>query len=412
MSKGDPAPGGAVPGPERGAVETGQTNRVARLGMPERRSGGGAVAEAADGRSVTEVAGFHPILSVGEHSHACTTPPTQTERRAPARSTPGPNTHNSAQRGRRHRRWRWSQPSTATCAVWVSGTPHGVWCAEFPESRAWFCGFVCVSGRGGLRVGVVGCCQCLGPHRPRFVNVIRAPQLQSPACLRRNAALGMGACLRFSAGFDTLLSRCACVLLQGHIRFVSVAVCLPPHAASTSHRVGAMCAGCALPRSSWFALFRPGPSFVNLGVCAACRTIGRGTNCSVMRTTLILPPMRSSFGSQNWVSALSVLNCCSTCVLCTLHVLARCGLFLMRSCLGFNGHRPACVAPSPSMPFSLSPFGPHHLHADPPSGGDVLQLGAPGGLQQPSGSPGAVRGCLGARVSRPRTILVVHGARR
>lgn len=273
----------------------------------------------------------------------------------------------------------------------------------------WFC--MCFWARGftGRRRRLL---PMFGSHRPRFVNVIRAPQLQSPACLRRNAALGMGACLRFSAGFDTLLSRCACVLSQGHIRFVSVAVCLPPHAASTSHRVGVMCAGCALPRSSWFALFRPGPSFVNLGVCAACRTIGRGTNCSVMRTTLILPPMRSSFGSQNWVSALSVLNCCSTCVLCTLHVLARCGLFLMRSCLGFNGHRPACVAPSPSMPFSLSPFGPHHLHADPPSGGDVLQLGAPGGLQQPSGSPGAVRGCLGARVSRPRTILVVHGARR
>jgi hypothetical protein len=70
--------------------------------MPERQFRGGPVAEATPGRSVTEVAGLHPLFSVPVHSHPCPILHTQRELGVLARSTPRPSSHYFARRGRRH----------------------------------------------------------------------------------------------------------------------------------------------------------------------------------------------------------------------------------------------------------------------------------------------------------------------
>ena len=143
--------------------------------MPERRFRGGPLAEAATGMSVTEVVGLHPMFPIPEHSHPCSSLHTHRELGVLARSTPRPGSHYSAQRGRRHQRWRQRHPSTATSVVWVSGTQQGVRCAELPQSGLWFCGCGCFSGRGGLRFAVVVSCQPLAPLSSRRVDGVRAP---------------------------------------------------------------------------------------------------------------------------------------------------------------------------------------------------------------------------------------------
>ena len=195
-----------------------------------------------------------------------------------------------------------------------------------------------------------------------------------------------------------------------HIRPIIVAVCVAPHA---SQRLSAMCASCPLPRSSCSSLFRRSVGFIDLLWCV----------CSVQDYwegyKLFCYAYYSHFARHAIEFRESKLGECALCAPLVFHFLALhlacpCTLFPQSDALllGFYISRPTCVAPASSMPFTLPPFGPHHLHATPPSGGDVLQVGVPGGLQQPSSPPGVIRRCAGAGVSRPGTIPVVNGARR
>ena len=52
---------------------------------------------------------------------------------------------------------------------------------------------------------------------------------------------------------------------------------------------------------------------------------------------------------------------------------------------------------------------PCHMHASPPTFGNVLQVGASRGLHRPMGAHGTVRLRGGVGIPRPRPLVVVHG---
>lgn len=162
-----------MPEPEGGKELAGHANRVAGMGMPGRRSRGGAVAEAAAGRSVPGNSGIHPTFSVPQYSHTWPTPPTQRQLRDDAGSRACPPSHTSAHRGRLHWRWTKSPPSTASFVLCVSGAQHGVMCTELHERRFCFWGLGDVCGRGGVGFRVVMCWQSMSSPRSRLVTPAR-----------------------------------------------------------------------------------------------------------------------------------------------------------------------------------------------------------------------------------------------